>query len=55
MQNPRLSERIDVILHQNNMVELFRLINRGWKKAESRGLWKLLAFILHHLTTICLL
>lgn len=37
------------------MVELVTLINKGWKKAERRGLWKLLSLIFHHLTTICLL
>jgi len=40
---------------KNNTVELVTLINKGWKKAERRGLWKLIGLILHHLTTVCLL
>jgi hypothetical protein len=40
---------------KNNMVELVTLINKGWKKAERRGLLQVLGLILHHLTTICLL
>jgi len=35
---------------KNSIVELVTLNNKGWKKVERRGLWKLLSLTLTPLT-----